>query len=137
MLRTLLAASLLPLAACTPMLEMRAGEQADELRQLAQDFCDAYAAGDMTRVANVFAPDLAKAITAAAEAGRPVKLSSRASDTCQPGAVWYIGGSRRVVEIRHPDFSDRMDTWLSGQGRANDITFADNSPSLRETLGLR
>jgi len=125
---------LLGLAACAPMLEMRESPQADTLRVLAEQFCEAKTAGNMTRVAATFEPRLEAAILAA---GSDIKLSSRASAACQPGKVWYIGGSRRVIEIRHDGFSDRLDLWLSGDGRASDLEYGDGGPTLRARLGLR
>lgn len=116
------------------MLEMREGEQADRLRALVQQFCEAKAAGDIARVAAVFEPKLEAAILVA---GTDVKLASRASTSCGPGKVWYIGGSRRLMEIRHDGFSDRLDLWLSAQGRATDLDYGDGGPTLRERLGVK
>lgn len=122
------------LTACAPMLELREGPEAERLRALVQQFCTAKAAGDMAGVAAVFEPKLETALLAA---GPDVKLASRASQSCQPGRVWYIGGSRRLIEIRQDGFSDRLDLWLSGQGRAKDLDFGDGGPTLRAQLGLR
>lgn len=128
-------ASIAGLAACAPMLEMREGEQTQELRSLVQQFCSATASGDLARIADVFEPSLAEAIRGA---HTPPPLASRASATgCRPGKVWYIGGSRRVMEVQYDGFADRLDLWLSGQSKAFDLTYGDGGKSLRERLGLK
>ncbi len=114
-----------PLAgACAPMLEMREGDRANELRAIVRQFCDAQKSGDLARVAELFEPKLEAAINTA---GDGVRLASRTSSTCEAGRTWYIGGSRRVIEIRRDGFSDRADLWLSGEGRLFDLTYGDGS----------
>jgi hypothetical protein len=128
-------ASIAGLTACAPVLEMREGAQTQELRSLVQQFCDATASGDLARIADVFEPSLAEAIR---DASAPPPLASRALATgCRPGKVWYIGGSRRVMEVQYDGFADRLDLWLSGQGKAFDLTYGDGGKSLRERLGLK
>ena len=124
---------LLLLAGCAPTIEMREGEGADELRAVVREFCAARASGNVARVAAVFEPKLEAAVLAAGD----VKLGSRASAACEPGQVWYVGGSRRLVEVKRDGVSDRLDLWLSGQGRAFDLQYGDGGPTLRERLGLK
>ena len=42
------------LGSCAPMLEMREGEAADQLRNVVRGFCEARASGDVARIAAVF-----------------------------------------------------------------------------------
>lgn len=126
------------LAGCSPMLEMREGEASDQLRDVARRFCEARSAGDIKRIAAMFEPALETAILDASERGKVPDFASRpGARACSAGKVWYIGGSRRVVEIRYGGFSDSADMWLSGQGRLFDLTYGDGGGSLREQLGLK
>lgn len=129
-----LAIGLIVLGGCAPMMEMREGEAAEKLRAVVREFCVAQASGDVARVAAVFEPKLEEAVLAA---GAGVKLASRAGATCEPGQVWYVGGSRRVLEVRRGGYSDRLDLWLSGQGRVFDLQYGDGGPTLRERLGVK
>jgi hypothetical protein len=41
------------------------------------------------------------------------------------------------MEVRYSGFSDRLDLWLSGEGRAHDLIYAAGGKTLRERLGLK
>ncbi|MBX3478408.1 MAG: hypothetical protein KF910_12410 [Brevundimonas sp.] len=128
----------LPLAGCAPMLEMRDGEAADQLRDAVRRFCEAQSTGDVERIAAMFEPALEAAILGAARDGQvPEFASMPGASGCVPGKVWYVGGSRRMIEIRYSGFSDRADIWLSGQGRWFDLAYGETGVSLRERLGLK
>lgn len=119
------------------MLEMRPGEAADDMRAIAERFCAARASGDFAALAAVFEPRVEAAMIAAHSQGQNVKTASRSdAGDCTPGRVWYIGGSRRAIEVRYAGFSDQIDLWLSGQGRASDITYGDGGPTLKKVLGV-
>lgn len=136
-MRGLLGLAFAALGGCAPMLEMREGQQASDLQSLAREFCEARAAGDAARIAAVFEPKLAEAILSASTNHNMPALSSRAGGSCEAGKVWYIGGSRRAMEVRYSGVSDRLDLWLSGEGRAHDLIYAAGGKTLRERLGLK
>lgn len=126
------------LAGCSPMLEMREGVAVDQLRDVVRRFCEARDAGDLRQTAAMFEPALEAAILDAARSGKVPDFASRpGARACSAGKVRYIGGSRRVVEIRYGGFSDRADMWLSGQRRMFDLVYDEGDRSLREQLGLR
>lgn len=126
---------MLSLAACAPTLEMRDGEQAEDLRAIVQKFCAAAGSADVGSVADLFESELAAALLAAPTTPR---LASRNNATgCRPGKVWYIGGSRRAMDVQYDGFGDRLDLWLSGQGKAFDLIYGDGGKTLRQRLGLK
>jgi hypothetical protein len=108
-MRTAMVAALL-LGACVPMMEMREGAPAEELRGLVRGFCVAQASGDVMQIAAMFEPKLEAAILKAAKDGKaPAFASSPGAKGCEAGQTWYLGGSRRVMEVRYSGFSDRVD----------------------------
>lgn len=120
------------------MLDMRDGKAADQLRDVVRRFCEARSAGDVPQIAAMFEPELEAAILAATRRGEVPEFASRSdARACAAGQVWYIGGSRRVMEIRYDGFSDRADLWLSGQFRMFDLIYGEGGGSLREKLGLK
>lgn len=120
------------------MLEMRDGKAADQIRDVVRRFCEARVAGDIKQIAAMFEPELEAAILDATRSGKVPEFASKpGAGACAAGQVWYIGGSRRVMEIRYDDFSDRADMWLSGQLRMFDLTYGEGGGSLREKLGLK
>lgn len=126
------------LGACAPMMELREGADAEELRGLVRGFCLAQASGDVTRIAAVFEPELEAAILQAAKNGKvPAFASLPGAKGCEAGQTWYIGGSRRVMEVRYDGFSDRMDLWLSEQNRLFDLSYGEGGGSLRKRLGVK
>jgi hypothetical protein len=84
----------------------------------------AQASGDVTRIAAVFEPKLEAAILQAAKG-------------CEAGQTRYLGGSRRVMEVRYDGFSDRVDLWLSRPDRPFDLSYGKGGGSLRKRLGVK
>lgn len=120
------------------MLEMRDGKAADQLRDVVRRFCEAQGAGDIPQIAAMFEPELEAAILAGTGSGDIPEFASRPGvRACAAGQVWYIGGSRRVMEIRYDGFSDRADLWLSGHLRMFDLIYGEGGGSLREKLDLK
>lgn len=123
---------------CAPVMPMPDSPRADALRATAAEFCAARSARDSRRLTALFAPELARALEAALDAGAAPPLTSR--DTpgdCTPGRTAYWGGSRHFVELRYPGHSDALDLWLSDQGRISDLQYGDRPGGLRQALGLR
>ena len=136
-MRTAMVAALL-LGACVPMMEMREGAAAEKLRGLVRGFCVAQASGDVTRIAAVFEPKLEAAILQAAKDGKaPAFVSLPGAKGCEAGQTWYLGGSRRVMEVRYDGFSDRVDLWLSRPDRLFDLSYGKGGGSLRKRLGMK
>jgi len=124
-------------AACAPMMEIRDGAQADRLREMVTNFCETTASGDVSRVADLFGADIKSAIETAVQAGHPPAFASRAGATgCRPGRVWYVGGSRRVLEVQYDGFADRLDMWLADDGKLSDLHYATGEPRLSARVGL-
>jgi hypothetical protein len=91
----------------------------------------------VTRIAAVFEPKLEAAILQAAKDGKaPAFASLPGAKGCEAGQTWYLGGSRRVMEVRYNGFSDRVDLWLSGRDRLFDLSYGKGGGSLRKRLGL-
>jgi hypothetical protein len=135
------------LGACVPMVEMREGAAAEKLRGLVRGFCVAQASGDVTRIAAVFEPKLEAAILQAAKDGTAPAFASLpgakrceagpGAKRCEAGQTWYLGGSRRVMEVRYDGFSDRVDLWLSRPDRLFDLSYGKGGGSLRKRLGMK
>lgn len=83
----------------------------------------AQASGDVTQIAAVFKPKLEAAILQAAKG-------------CEAGQTRYLGGSRRMMEVRYDGFSDRVDLWLSRPDRLFDLSYGKGGGNLRKRLGL-
>ena len=136
-MRTAMVAALL-LGACVPMMEMREGAPAEKLRGLVRGFCVAQASGDVMQIAAMFEPKLEAAILKAAKDGKaPAFASSPGAKGCEAGQTWYLGGSRRVMEVRYSGFSDRVDLWLSRPDRLFDLSYGRGGGSLRKRLGMK
>lgn len=132
-----LLASLALLAGCAPMRELAAGPEADRLRQQVAAFCEAQAAADAVRAADLFEPGLRDAIRSAAARGEVVQWASQAgAGGCRPGRIWYLGGSRRVAEVVYDGFADRLDVWLGDAGLLSDLHYASGEPRLSRRVGL-
>jgi hypothetical protein len=124
------------LSACLPIMQMRPDQVTVRETDAVVALCAARASGDMDAVADLFVPEMAEALRAAAAAGTVPPLQSGAGGACAPDRVWYWGGSRWFAEVRYADRSDALDMWRSGQGRISDLIYGDGSGTLSEKLGV-
>jgi hypothetical protein len=121
------AVALLPalLAACVPMKELGEGLERARIVEVATEFCAAQASADPDDTWPLLAKSVRDSLDnlAAAEMEPGFLTSADPADGCQPGRIWYRGGSRLFAEIRLQVGSDRLGFWKSEWPRIGDIQY--------------
>lgn len=131
-----LSACLMLVSGCMMLITDR--READVFRAQVSAFCEARAAGDQLRMADMFAPDMRDAVRMALSRGQSVQWASRPGATgCRPGRTWALGGSRQIAEVVYDGFADRFDIWRGeGYPAFSDLHYEAGEPRLSRRLGI-